>query len=459
MSLGLLQILQLILCFALLITLHEGGHFLFARIFGIRVEKFCLFFDWKFSIKLVSYKGTDYHLGWIPLGGYVKIAGMIDESMDTEQMKQPMKPDEFRAKPAYQRLLVMIGGVLVNFLTALIIYVGILFTWGEKYIPLANMTHGFAFNEAAQAHGFKDGDIPLRTNLGELTKLNGDFYRQLTEADTIVVLRNGELHNVVPGEKRSLLEISSAKTAVPYIAQRIPAVVAEVTPNSPAATIGIKANDQILALDGKSLSTWNEFKALMNVKNNELQTAAPEDSENVRKITLVVKHDDASIFADATVDTISTVLPEDLNLGILFKAPDYKIVHQEYTFLQSIPAGIIHGCNVLTGYVSDLKYIFTKEGASSIGSFGTIANLFPSAWDWQRFWELTAFISLMLAFMNILPIPALDGGHVLFLLYEVITRRKPSDRFLEITQTIGIYLLLALMAFAIFNDCSNLGVF
>ncbi len=453
MSIGLLQILQLILCFALLITLHEGGHFLFARLFGIRVEKFCLFFDWKFSLKLFSYKGTDYHLGWIPLGGYVKIAGMIDESMDTEQMKQPMKDDEFRAKPAYQRLLVMIGGVLVNFLTALIIYIGILFTWGQKYIPLQNMTHGFLFNEEAEAHGFKDGDIPLRTNLGELDRLNGDFYRALAEADTIVVLRDGKECNVIPGTERSLLDITSAKSVTPYISQSIPSVVESVAPNSPAEKAGLRSGDYIISLDSTALTTWNEFNALMNVKNNELQTAPSDSVATLQHVSLVVKHTDASI------DTLSATLPADLKLGILFKAPDYKIVHQEYSILQSIPAGIAHGCNILAGYVSDLKYLFTKEGASSVGSFGTIANLFPEAWDWQRFWELTAFISLMLAFMNILPIPALDGGHVLFLLYEVITRRKPSDRFLEITQTIGMYLLLALMAFAIFNDCSNLGVF
>ena len=453
MSIGLLQILQLILCFALLITLHEGGHFLFARLFKIRVEKFCLFFDPWFSLKLFTFKGTAYHLGWIPLGGYVKIAGMIDESMDTEQMKQPVKDDEFRAKPAYQRLLVMIGGVLINFLTALIIYVGILFTWGEKYIPVENMTHGFMFSETAKAHGFQDGDIPVRTNLGELHKMNGDFFRSLADADTIVVMRNGEHHNVVPGVERSLLEISSAKSATPYIAQRIPSVIEQVAPNSAAAIAGILPGDQIIALDSATLTTWNEFQALMHVKNNALQTSTPEEANALREVTLVIQRN------NATIDTLRTTLPEDLKLGVIFKAPEYDVVVKKYTFLESIPAGIIHGCNVLTGYVSDLKYLFTKEGASSVGSFGTIANLFPDAWDWQRFWELTAFISLMLAFMNILPIPALDGGHVLFLLYEVITRRKPSDRFLEITQSIGMYLLLALMAFAIFNDCSNLGVF
>lgn len=453
MSIGLLQILQLILCFALLITLHEGGHFLFARLFKIRVEKFCLFFDPWFSLKLFTFKGTAYHLGWIPLGGYVKIAGMIDESMDTEQMRQPVKDDEFRAKPAYQRLLVMIGGVLVNFLTALIIYVGILFTWGEKYIPVENMTYGFMFSEEAKAHGFQDGDIPIRTNLGDLHKMNGDFFRSLADADTIVVLREGKLHNVIPGVERSLLDIGSAKSATPYISQRIPSLIAQVAPNSVAETVGIQTGDQIIGLDSVPLTTWNEFQNLMHVKNNALQTSTPEEATTLRQISLVIQH------TDATIDTLNTTLPDDLKLGVTFKAPEYEVVNKEYTFLQSIPAGIIHGCNVLVGYVSDLKYLFTKEGASSVGSFGTIANLFPDVWDWQRFWELTAFISLMLAFMNILPIPALDGGHVLFLLYEVITRRKPSDRFLEITQTIGMYLLLALMAFAIFNDCSNLGVF
>ena len=452
MTIGLLQILQLILCFALLITLHEGGHFLFARLFKIRVEKFCLFFDPWFSLKLFSYKGTDYHLGWLPLGGYVKIAGMIDESMDTEQMKQPMKPDEFRAKPAWQRLLVMIGGVLVNFITALIIYAGILFTWGEKYTPIANMSHGFMFNAEAEAHGFRDGDIPLRTNLGPLDRLGGDFYRALADAETIVVLRNGTEHAIRPGVERSLLTIADNKTATPYIAQRIPSIIGAIAPNSVAEEVGLKAGDQIIGVDTTAITTWNEFQLLMSNKRNILATVLPEEGLINRQVKLTV-------IRDQQIDTINAQLPENLMLGVVYQMPEYKTVVQSYTLLQSIPAGIAHGWNVLTGYVSDLKYIFTKEGAQSIGSFGTIAALFPPTWDWQRFWELTAFISLMLAFMNILPIPALDGGHVLFLLYEVITRRKPSDRFLEITQTIGMYLLLALMAFAIFNDCSNNGIF
>lgn len=452
MTIGFLQILQLILCFALLITLHEGGHFLFAHLFKIRVEKFCLFFDPWFSLKLFSYKGTDYHLGWLPLGGYVKIAGMIDESMDTEQMKQPMKPDEFRAKPAWQRLLVMIGGVLVNFITALIIYAGILFTWGEKYTPIANMTHGFMFNAEAEAHGFQDGDIPLRTNLGQLDQLGSDFYRAFADAETIVVLRNGTEHTIRPGVKRSLLTIADNKTATPYIAQRIPSIIGAIAPNSVAETVGLKAGDQIIGVDTTAITTWNEFQLLMSNKRNILATVSPEEGLINRQVKLTV-------LRDQQIDTINAQLPENLMLGVVYQMPEYKTVVQSYTLLQSIPAGIAHGWNVLTGYVSDLKYIFTKEGAQSIGSFGTIASLFPPTWDWQIFWKLTAFISLMLAFMNILPIPALDGGHVLFLLYEVITRRKPSDRFLEITQTIGMYLLLALMAFAIFNDCSNNGIF
>jgi regulator of sigma E protease len=411
-----------------------------------------LFFDPWFSLKLFSYKGTDYHLGWLPLGGYVKIAGMIDESMDTEQMKQPMKPDEFRAKPAWQRLLVMIGGVLVNFITALIIYAGILFTWGEKYTPIANMTHGFMFNAEAKAHGFQDGDIPLRTNLGKLDRLGGDFYRALADAETIVVLRNGTERTICPGVERSLLTIADNKTATPYIAQRIPSIIGAIAPNSVAETVGLKAGDQIIGVDTTAITTWNEYQLLMSNKRNILATVSPEEGLINRQVKLTV-------LRDQQIDTINAQLPENLMLGVVYQMPEYKTVVQSYTLFQSIPAGITHGWNVLTGYVSDLKYIFTKEGAQSIGSFGTIAALFPPTWDWQRFWELTAFISLMLAFMNILPIPALDGGHVLFLLYEVITRRKPSDRFLEITQTIGMYLLLALMAFAIFNDCSNNGIF
>ena len=453
MEIFFIKALQLILCFALLILLHEGGHFFFAKLFKVRVEKFCLFFDpWK-SWKIFSWKGTDYHIGWIPLGGYVKISGMIDESMDTEQLKQPVKPWEFRAKPAWQRLLIMVGGVLVNFLTALFIYAMILFIWGDKYIPIEKMSHGFKFNETAQKLGFKDGDIPLKTDLKIFDRFDGDLYRDLSEAHKVTVLRQGkEISFNMPGNL-NLLDMIQKEPR--FIAVYAPAIIDSVKAGSPAQKAGIMPGDTLMAFNGKTLATWNEFNIQMADLQNTLQAYKEDNNKQeinrYSKITAVIKHAGAT-----TPDTLRLTLDAENQIGIIKHNPveDYQqhIVTREYGFFESFPAGIAHGWNVLSGYVNDLQYVFTADGAKSVGSFGTIGNLFPSQWDWLQFWNLTAFISLMVAFINILPIPALDGGHVLFLLYEVITRRKPSDKFMERAQLMGMWLLFGLMAFAIFND-------
>lgn len=448
----LIKTLQLILCFALLILLHEGGHFFFAKLFKVRVEKFCLFFDpWK-SWKLFSFRGTDYHIGWLPLGGYVKISGMIDESMDVEQMKQPVQPWEFRAKPAWQRLLIMVGGVLVNFLLALFIYAMILFAWGDTYVPIEKMNEGFKYNEQAHKLGFRDGDIPLRTDGKTFERYSVDIYRDLSEAHSVTVLRQGkEMTFALPGD---LDMLKMLKAQPPFIAPLAPAVIDSVAAGSPAARAGIKAGDRLLALNGTKLDTWNEFDVQMGDINSSLKTYREDNNktmtDSLSRVTMVVQH----ATGPAVPDTLSLVLDEQGKAGFFKHLPfaDYPKETRTYGFFESFPAGCAHGWDVLCGYVDDLKYLFTADGAQSLGSFGTIGSLFPAQWDWLRFWELTAFISLMLAFVNILPIPALDGGHVLFLLYEVITRRKPSDRFLEIAQTIGMWLLFALMAYAIFND-------
>lgn len=448
----LIKTLQLILCFALLILLHEGGHFFFAKLFKVRVEKFCLFFDpWK-SWKLFSFRGTDYHIGWLPLGGYVKISGMIDESMDVEQMKQPVQPWEFRAKPAWQRLLIMVGGVLVNFLLALFIYAMILFAWGDTYVPIEKMNEGFKYNEQAHKLGFRDGDIPLRTDEKTFERYNVDIYRDLSEAHSVTVLRQGkEMTFALPGD---LDMLKMLKAQPPFIAPLATAVIDSVAAGSPAERAGIKAGDRLLALNGTELETWNEFDLQMSDINSSLKTYREDNNktmtDSLSRVTMVVQH----AAGPAVPDTLSLVLDEQGKDGFFKHLPfaDYPKKTRTYGFFESFPAGCAHGWDVLCGYVDDLKYLFTADGAQSLGSFGTIGSLFPAQWDWLRFWELTAFISLMLAFVNILPIPALDGGHVLFLLYEVITRRKPSDRFLEIAQTIGMWLLFALMAYAIFND-------
>ena len=453
MEIFFIRALQLILCFMLLVVLHEGGHFLFAKIFKVRVEKFCLFFDPWFTLFKFKPKKSDttYALGWLPLGGYVKISGMIDESMDTEQMKQPVKPWEFRAKPAWQRLFIMIGGVLVNFITALVIYAMILFTWGDTYVPLRNMTDGLKYNELAQSVGFRDGDIPLRTNAVELERMDGDMFRAISEAHSVTVLRDGkEVTFALPGDL-SLLEM--LKDQPRFAEVLMPSRIDSVTAGGVADKAGIRAGDELIGYNGKAFSTWNEYAVVRGSIADVLAQGNAADSLKMRQATLVVRR-----AATGATDTLNVMLGKDYMLGIAWNIPTatrYESVTRTYGFFESFPAGAIHGWKVLTGYVDDLKYVFTAEGAKSVGSFGAIGSMFPAVWDWQRFWELTAFISLMLAFMNILPIPALDGGHVFFLLVEVIMRRKPSDKFMERAQTVGMTLLLLLMAFALFNDFRN----
>ena len=453
MEIFFIRALQLILCFMLLVVLHEGGHFLFAKIFKVRVEKFCLFFDPWFTLFKFKPKKSDttYALGWLPLGGYVKISGMIDESMDTEQMKQPVKPWEFRAKPAWQRLFIMIGGVLVNFLTALAIYAMVLFTWGDTYVPLRNMTDGLKYNEMAQSVGFRDGDIPLRTDAVELERLDGDMFRAISEAHSVTVLRDGkEVTFSLPGDL-SLLEM--LKDEPRFAAVLMPSRIDSVTAGGVADKAGIRAGDELIGYNGQAFSTWNEYAVVRGSIADVLAQGNAADSMKMRQAALVVRRAETGM-----TDTLNVMLGKDYKLGIAWNLPTatrYESVTRTYGFFESFPAGAVHGWKVLTGYVDDLKYVFTAEGAKSVGSFGAIGSMFPAVWDWQRFWELTAFISLMLAFMNILPIPALDGGHVFFLLVEVIMRRKPSDKFMERAQTVGMTLLLLLMAFALFNDFRN----
>lgn len=453
MEIFFIRALQLILCFMLLVVLHEGGHFLFAKIFKVRVEKFCLFFDPWFTLFKFKPKKSDttYALGWLPLGGYVKISGMIDESMDTEQMKQPVKPWEFRAKPAWQRLFIMIGGVLVNFLTALVIYAMVLFTWGDTYVPLRNMTDGLKYNEMAQSVGFRDGDIPLRTDAVELERMDGDMFRAISEAHSVTVLRDGkEVTFALPGDL-SLLEM--LKDQPRFAEVLMPSRIDSVTAGGVAEKAGIRAGDELIGYNGQAFSTWNEYTVVRGSIADVLAQGNAADSMKMRQAALVVRR-----AATGITDTLNVMLGKDYKLGIAWNLPTatrYESVTRTYGFFESFPAGAVHGWKVLTGYVDDLKYVFTAEGAKSVGSFGAIGSMFPAVWDWQRFWELTAFISLMLAFMNILPIPALDGGHVFFLLVEVIMRRKPSDKFMERAQTVGMTLLLLLMAFALFNDFRN----
>ena len=453
MDIFLIRLLQFMLAIGLLVLLHEGGHFFFAKLFGVRVEKFYLFFDpsiWKWDGSLFKWKpknsDTQYGVGWLPLGGYCKIAGMIDESFDTEQMKQPEQPWEFRAKPAWQRLLIMIGGVLVNFLLALFIYSMILFYWGDTYIPVKNMSLGMKFNTEAKSYGFQDGDILVGTENGEFKDFSADLYRDLSEAKRADIIRDGKPMSLsLPGDL-NLLGMLKAEPS--FVRPLIPAEVDSVMADSPAASIGLQAGDRIVAINGKEIDSYNEFTDQLGVLE-DMMTAAKTSADSLKVRTATIVYERASVRDTATV----TLTPE-LKLGFFVKALAglYEPYTREYGFLESIPAGIQYGWNVLAGYVGDMKYVFTADGAKSLGGFGAIGSLFPPMWDWYLFWKMTAFLSIILAFMNILPIPALDGGHVLFLLYEIITRRKPSETFMIRAEYVGFGILILLMVVANLND-------
>ena len=464
MEIFLIRVLQFILAISLLVLLHEGGHFFFAKLFGVRVEKFYLFFDpsiWKWKGSLFKFKpknsDTQYGIGWLPLGGYCKIAGMIDESFDKEQMKQPEQPWEFRSKPAWQRLLIMIGGVLVNFLLALFIYSMVLFWWGDSYIPTENMTYGMKFNSEAKALGFQDGDILISADGVAFKDYSADLFRQLSEAHQVTIKRNGKTETIaLPGDLNMLNMIK----AEPRFAEaRIPMDIDSIIPGTPAEKAGLQVGDKILSINGHAVADQNDFKNELAILKDVMMAAeTTAKKEEAHTATIAFVHQPAALNASPSTDTISVTLNADaegnLSLGIMsFKAiAAYQPVTIQYSFFESFPAGIKYGWHVLASYVEDLKYVFTAEGAKSLGGFGAIGSLFPATWDWHRFWEMTAFLSIILAFMNILPIPALDGGHVLFLIYEMVTRRKPSENFLIKAEYVGFGLLILLMVIANLND-------
>ena len=433
----LVKALQLILSLSILVLVHEFGHFIFARIFKVRVEKFYLFFDPWFSIFKFKPKNSDteYGVGWLPLGGYCKISGMIDESMDKEAMAQPPKPYEFRSKPAGQRLMIMVAGVLFNFLLALFIYSMVLFTWGDTFLPLKNVKAGMDYSETFHNVGFRDGDILLKADDTELERFGEDCFRHVLNAQTVTVLRDG-VETVIPIPEDMAQRVMREKKG--FASYRFPMVVRELgeTENggSPAAIAGLQPGDSIVSINGIVTPSFYEVGEVL-AQNKDQDVLVGFYRGGVPQ-TLTLHTDTAGKMG------VYSVSPFDI----------YQTVTRKYGFFESFPAGVMLGVNTLKGYVSDMKYVFTKEGASSLGGFGTIGSLFPAEWDWHSFWMKTAFLSIILAFMNILPIPALDGGHVMFLLYEVIARRKPSDKFLEYAQVTGMFLLFALLIYANGND-------
>ena len=460
----LIKTLQLICCLSILVVLHEGGHFGFAKLFGVKVEKFFMFFDYKFHLfstkskwftrLFPSFKDkeTEYGIGWIPLGGYVKIAGMIDESMDTEQMKQPAQPDEFRSQKVWKRFLIMFGGVLMNLITAWVIYSLVLLAWGRDYYPMTSIEQGFQYNEQAHAIGFQDGDIPIRTDKGEIQEYSLAVMRTISNAKTVTVLRQGEeVVLEMPEEGLSMLKMMQSQPQ--FLQLLAEAYIDSVVPGSAAAKAGIERGMRLLSVNGKEISTWADFDYEVTLRRQDV-LASPdctaEDSLRWRTLDAVVASADGS-----RTDTLSLQLDEKYMMGVTRHVPDYKTVHLSYNLLNCFPAGLSYGWRVLKSYVNDLKYVASAEGAKSVGSFITIGNIFPNAWDWHQFWMLTAFISIILAVMNILPIPGLDGGHIVLLFYEGITGRQPSDKAMEWIEKIGIGIIIALMVLALSNDVRN----
>ena len=446
MEIFLIRALQLILALSLLVLILEFGHFLFARIFKVRVEKFYLFFDWKFSLFKWKPKNSDteYGIGWVPLGGYCKISGMIDESMDTEQMKKPAESWEYRSKPAWQRLPIIVGGVMFNLILALFIYSMVLFTWGEDYVDMHKMENGFAFSEKAKEIGFRDGDMIVKMDGEEVHELYfnefqmfdkiraTDLFRGLCEAKTVTVRRDGNDVDINMPESLDLMNINKPEN---FLSIRIPAVVGGIDTTYAAATgAGIKEGDRIVSIAGNEITCWNEITpTLENLKKEGISTF---DIEVMR---------DSIVQLTASVDSTYT-------LGIFCTGNNYPVEHISYSFFKSFPAGVGYAMDALRGYVGDFKYVFTSEGSKSVGMFGSIGSLFPKAWNWHEFWLMTAFLSIVLAFMNILPIPALDGGHAVFLIYEMITGKQPSDKFMERAQIVGMLLILGLFILATYND-------
>ena len=429
----LIKVLQLILSLSIIVILHEFGHFFFARLFNTRVEKFYLFFDAGFSLFKFKKGDTEYGVGWLPLGGYVKISGMIDESMDKEQLAQPPQPYEFRSKPAWQRLLIMLGGVMVNFILAIVIFWMILFSWGDSYIPAENARHGLYFHSVAHEIGLQDGDNILAIN-GEKVETISSIVRMvlIEDAHTMLVQRGDSQFAIsVPETFKNTILSEEVRLLASY---QIPVLVDSVMEDSGADRAGLQKNDSIVSVDTLATPYFNQFSASLS---------GMQGKEAI-----------VGLYRDGQFLQLPIEVNEKGEIGFYAKGPGEVLGEEKvsYSLASALPAGIDKGVGLLGNYVKQMKLIFSKEGAKQIGGFGTIGSLFPSSWSWEIFWYNTAFLSIILAFMNILPIPALDGGHVLFLLYEIVARRKPSEKFMEYAQMVGMVLLLSLLVFANGND-------
>jgi len=437
----LIKILQFIMSLSILVLIHELGHFFFARYFKTRVEKFYLFFDPWFSLFKFKKGDTEYGIGWVPLGGYCKISGMIDESLDREQMKQPPKPWEFRSKPAWQRLLIMTGGVFFNFLLAMLIYVLVLFAWGETYLPTSSVRYGIEIDSTGHSIGLRNGDKILSVDnkyIENFMQITADII--LNDRKTIQVERDGQVLNIpIPADY--IAKVLKNKGQIDPRTPFNPYVISKLAKVSPAKDAGIRVGDELISLDNIRFTFFDEFqKYLLENRNKPVVLNINREGESLDIPVIPTAAGLLGVYSNRTYTMFF----------------DLKTIR--YGFFQSIPAGISKGFKTIADYLKQFKLIFSKDTKAyeSLGGFITIGSIFPGEWDWQSFWNLTAFLSIILAVMNILPIPALDGGHVIFLLYEVITGRKPSDKFLEYAQITGMILLLALLIFANGNDILRL---
>ena len=427
---------QFILSFSIIVVLHELGHFIPARLFGARVEKFYLFFNPGFSLWKKKIGDTEYGLGWIPFGGYVKISGMIDESMDKEQMNKAPESFELRSKPAYQRLIVMLGGVIVNVILAIVIFIGIAWFWGDDFLPSKNLSYGIHPTEISKKIGLKDGDIIVALDQKELK----DFF----ELESKIVLEDPKTIQVKRGDSVLSLaipttiaaELANANNSTAFVVPMFPVIVDSIGKTAVVVEGSFQKNDTLLSINGESVKYQHEFIEVKKKYSDSLVT----------------------VIAKRGMDTVKirTLINNKAQLGLFVKLPMqlFKTVHQEYSFAEAIPTGIQRCFTTLDNYVTGIKQIFTGKvnPNDSLGSLISIGNTFPSQWDWERFWTLTAVFSIVLGFMNVLPIPALDGGHALFILFEMITGRKPSDKFMEYAQIAGMILMFGLMLYALGLD-------
>ena len=459
-----LKALEMILALSLLVIIHEFGHYSFARLFNVRVDKFYMFFNPKFSIvrwdpkkrkvsffkrnpdedetsatqetsTKSSWRDTIYGIGWVPLGGYCSIAGMVDETTDASQLSEKAQPWEFRSRPAWQRFFIMVGGVLFNFLLAMVIYSGIVYAVGERYVRFADATEGMQFGQVAHKAGFIDGDILLSADGKHLDYFNSDYLQLMLTAKQVTVLRNHCDTVTITLPSDFVFQASAAgEKGDTFMDFRVPVVVEQTQGNMGAAKAGLRSGDRVVAVANDTTPSYTELTAALMANKGK---------------TVPVK-----VIRDGKLLTKMVEVEEDGKLGIQLRSPDkiYKVVTKNYNLLQSIPRGIAIGWNKTSSYVKSLSLVFSKEGAKSLGGFGAIGSIFPEQWNWIMFWEITAFLSLILGVMNILPIPILDGGYVLFLLIEMVTGWKPSLKFMDVALRIGLWLLLALMLFANLND-------